>query len=251
MYQANGANARKALREPQGDRALDTILKGNKLRLKEFSGIWLGAKLKVTEEIAKNLTRPYAVPPGWQADDSAIVARHAARIGLCSRIQRVASPTIGDPRTPGMDPNFMEITETYTCKDRLCPICSRKRGNKHRATIRSWGLSPTIDPKGATNATNIRMDGNGKVADDRSDEEITDRMTAIALKYAQMAGDDDESQAQAAEKIARALKKEENALASSRRTKKLYWYLLTLTIPNIPHLFTRDEDGQPVNHLGI
>lgn len=217
-------------------RSLDT--KGNKSRVKENRRTeydnsegrrwkWTGDQIRHNRALSSLLSQPYLFPlvGGLAQEDLDIVGRTAEQLAACSTVQFV-----------GVTPDGREIVQdTYSCHSRFCSICAHQRSKKVQKRMNGWYVGgKTV------------LDGRGKMAGNRTKEEITQWMVSrVELLSAQNRLP--ESQTGLEEALGGLLLDGEAEL--EKQETDLHWHFITLTVPNIPHLFERDPEGLEVNWL--
>lgn len=170
--------------------------------------------------------------PTWTEEDNGIMQRIAHRLALCNTRQFVG--LVGKPGQWRV-----VVQDTYRCMHRWCKTCGWSRSRKWRQKIAGW-----ID--GETGASWV--DGNGKLAGDRDVPEVmadvSNRLSHIAVMQGGVPGHSATPEGVA--RLARALEKAERQAEGEiqRHRETWYYHLVTLTVPNIPHVWTYDHKGR-------
>jgi len=173
--------------------------------------------------------------PEWLEEDQGIVRRVGQRLKLCNGEQFVGITK--DKR--------VIVQDTYHCMNRWCKICGGNRSRAWQRKIAGW-----LDPE--TGA--VWMDGNGKLAGDRGQEEIMSDLSAklshIAVMHGGVPGKP--ASVETAQTLQDKLDEiEQRAVGEMHKHREtLYWHLVTFTIPNIPHVwaYRLDEEGKRIGY---
>lgn len=214
------------------ERSLDTIgNKSRKIRAGKKRRLtyheWFAYQMKHNQKMSRLLLLP---SPFWSAlsgEDMDIVARTAKQLGNCSTVQFI-----------GITPDKKEVVQdTYTCHSRFCEICANRRSKEVQKRMAGWYVD------GAT-----VMDGRGKLAGNRTREEVS-RWMVSQVELQSALNRLPEDQPELSDVLQKILDDGEKEL--QHEAKPLYWHFITLTIPNIPHVWERDANGNAINWLDV
>ncbi|WP_157782346.1 protein rep [Sulfobacillus thermosulfidooxidans] len=182
--------------------------------------MWMKEHISRNQRLSKDLMAVKG-HPNLTEEDLFVVHRIGKTIGSCSSNQWLAISQDGT----------YQIQDTLSCHTRFCGICAAYKTRQFRHKQRQWIVGDRTV-----------LDGRGKLAGNRSDDEIGRWMVAqIELKSAQNRLPS--SQDGLTKLLNQVL--ESGELERQKIEKKLNWYFITLTIPNIPHIWER-QNGKDI-----
>lgn len=171
---------------------------------------WQGLQIQRNGKIAGRLV--VVRPDDWLSnEDNAKLRRKAHALKLCSRQQWVQLLSDGS----------MELASVVHCHDRLCAMCAAKRSHVWQDRVQNW-----VMPNGRT-----RLDANGRLKGNRTADEVMAALNAEVLRL-QRTLDDPQALREA---VYAAWDRAGREMVMVER--QLYQQFVTLTIPNVEHVW--------------